>query len=533
VTELGVSLDAFHEAFGCHAAVWQRAGDDGGPLLVHDSSTGAPEPPADVAPLLAGAAAIPLELPAGTVLAVAVPGAQGSWLVVGPAAGGARALDVPLRFLLPLVTHYLQSALEVEHAAKELAERYEEINLLYTISDILGRAVTVEQTATTILAELSDTVGARRASILEHDRVTDTLQAVAALGVAAADVPGIAIDDPTSVSAHVFRSLHPRIVEPGEMPCDAERPYRRGSMLSVPILWTTPAGGEPLGVVNLSDRRSAQTFSAGDQKLVAAIATQIGSAIQNARLVRTSLHQQRLSREMELAHDLTMRLLPSSAVVAPEARVAARVVPAESVGGDFYHLFRVGGNCTGVMIGDVSGHGYQAAIITAMAMSASAIHAQINSDPAATLADVQRSLGDELAKTEMFITAFYGVIDLEAATLRYANTGHPHAFVVGADGAVERLLALDPPLGMVDAGPRGAVRAWRQDSDLLVLFTDGISDALDREGVALGEQVVLDAIAARRHREPDDIVDAVFDLVYAHTGGAALRDDLTLVVVRS
>ena len=126
------------------------------------------------------------------------------------------------------------------------------------------------------------------------------------------------------------------------MPCEAEQAYRRGTMLSVPIMWTLPHGGmEPLGVVNLSDRYSDQPFSAGDQKLIAAIATQIGTAIQNTRLVRASLSQQRLIQELALAHDLQMKLLPRAEIVAPEAQVAARVVPAESVGGDFYNLFRL------------------------------------------------------------------------------------------------------------------------------------------------------------------------------------------------
>ena len=99
-------------------------------------------------------------------------------------------------------------------------------------------------------------------------------------------------------------------------------------MLSVPIMWTTPTGGQPLGVVNLADRRSRQPFTAGDQKLVTAIATQIGTAIQNARLVSASLDRQRLLQEMSLAHDLQMKLLPSTDGVAPEAEVTARVVPA-------------------------------------------------------------------------------------------------------------------------------------------------------------------------------------------------------------
>jgi sigma-B regulation protein RsbU (phosphoserine phosphatase) len=199
----------------------------------------------------------------------------------------------------------------------------------------------------------------------------------------------------------------------------------------VPILWTAPGGGEPLGVVVLSGRGRGQQFTAGDLKLVSAIASQIAAAIQNARLVRASLQQQRLAQEMVLAHDLQMALLPRADAVAPDARVAARVVPAESVGGDFYHLFRLPGGRTGVMIGDVSGHGYRAAMIMALAMSAAAIHAQESDDPARTLAAVLGSVGDELGSTEMFISTFYGVVDPARGELRYANAGHPHAFVVG------------------------------------------------------------------------------------------------------
>src|SRR3954470_10187466 len=96
-------------------------------------------------------------------------------------------------------------------------------------------------------------------------------------------------------------------------------------MLSVPITWTAPAprGAEPIGVVNLSDRRSGQPFTAGDQKLIAAIATQIGTAIQNARLVSASVEQQRLAHEMQLAHDLQMKLLPSDVIVAPANEASA------------------------------------------------------------------------------------------------------------------------------------------------------------------------------------------------------------------
>src|SRR5690242_13890505 len=364
MTELPGVLAAFLDATGCMVSVWAKDEEGGAPVRLAAAPR---DGPCDGAPPLKKGAPYRVDSPDGNILVAPIPGPRRVWIAVGPCADPDHPLDRCITFLLPVVSQYLQSTLEVEHAANELAERYEEINLLYTITEILGRTVSLEEAAATILKEISETVGARRGSILVHDRVTDTLQAVSAIGGVVLEIPPISVHDPKSVSARVFREQRAIVAEGDEMPCDAEKAYRRGTMLSVPIMWTLPHGGmEPLGVVNLSDRYSDQPFSAGDQKLIAAIATQIGTAIQNTPLVRASLSQQRIIQELALAHDLQMKLLPRAEIVAPEATVAARVVPAESVGGDFYNLFRLSPHRTGIMIGDVSSHGYRAALIMAL-----------------------------------------------------------------------------------------------------------------------------------------------------------------------
>lgn len=528
MSELAAVLTAFRDATQCEAAVFTQPSPDG-KIVVEAATSGAP---AVDEMLFPDDGTLAIDTVRGRVVVAAVPGPRPAWFEIGPAEPWID-LQRYMPFMLPMVAQHLQSALEVEHAANELAERYEEINLLYTISEILGRTVSLEEGARTILTEISETVGARRASILVHDPSTDSLRVVAALGVDPARAPAIHVEDPCSVSARVFRTQHPLLAEGDQMSCEAEAPYRRGSMLSVPIMWTTPRGGEPLGVVNLSDRRSSQPFTAGDQKLVAAIATQIGTAIQNARLVRASLMQERLLHEMELAHDLQMKLLPGGGVLAPDAQVAARVMPAESVGGDFYNLFRLGERRVGVMIGDVSGHGYQAALIMALTMSASAIHAQTTADPGETLHALFSTVRDELATTEMFISAFYGVVDRVRGELLYANTGHPHAFVVTADGHCERLSATDPPLGMADRQPATGRRSWDPDHDLLVLFTDGLSDARSRSGERLGEEALLDVISRYHDEPPAAILERLFAVVEEHSGDMPRRDDQTIVLLRS
>lgn len=420
---------------------------------------------------------------------------------------------------------------EIENAARELAERYEEINLLYTISEILGRTVSLDRAAATILREVSETVGARRGAIFVCEAGSDMLDPIASVGVNH-QLPSVSLSDPRSLAARAFRGRHPVVIVPeDEIEDDG---FRVGAVLAVPIMWTGEAGRpELLGAVSLTDRRSRAAFSAGDVKLVAAIATQIGSALQNARLVRESLEQQQLLQEVRLAHDLQMKLLPSAAVVAPQAEAAARVVPAESVGGDFYHLFRLTPSATGVMIGDVSSHGYRAALIMALAMSAAAIHAQSTLDPGAMLHALLYSLHDELSSTEMFITLFYGVVDKQAGTLQYANAGHPHVFCCRPNSEPERLGAIDPPLGMSDDAPSSRSVRWTSPTDLLVLFTDGITDALNEAGQPMGERRVLETIKLHAAETPAVIVDRVFDALREHTGDIPPRDDLTIVVLRS
>ncbi|MGQ0539234.1 MAG: PP2C family protein-serine/threonine phosphatase [Gemmatimonadaceae bacterium] len=531
--ELASILERFTEALQVPAVVWQQA-EPGSPLVREVGEPVGTIPPSLVAwPV--GHTAAEVFTDDGMYVIAAIPGPTRAFLSLGPSSATSGQLRAYTAFLAPVIAHFFQSTLEVERAAFELADRYEEINLLYATSEMLGRTVSLEEAASRILSEICETVGARRASILVHDRVTDTLQVVTALGFAAEDAIPIAASDDCAVSAKVFREQRALLVDEGEMPCEAERPFRRGILLSVPILWTDPrtSGGQPLGVVNLSERKSGRTFSAGDEKLVFSIATQIGTAIQNARLVRASVAQQRLLQEMQLAHDLQMKLLPDVRSVAPEATVAARVIPADSVGGDFYHLFRLGNGRTGVLIGDVSSHGYRAALIMALAMSAAAIHAQVTDDPAELLDRMRSSLQEELSTTEMFISMFYAVIDPTAGRVRYANSGHPHAFIVRRDGRAERLAALDPPLGMQAEQPSRAEHTWRAGEDLLVLFTDGLSDARDRFDRKLGEQRLLDIAREARRDAPTVLVERIFTLVQGHTVGTLRRDDLTLVIARS
>jgi sigma-B regulation protein RsbU (phosphoserine phosphatase) len=286
-----------------------------------------------------------------------------------------------------------------------------------------------------------------------------------------------------------------------------------------------------VGVINLTDRIGGDRFTLDDRKLVSAVANQIGATVENSRLVERDLQQQRLQRELELAHDLQLKLLPHPAVLQGDADVAARCLPADSVGGDFYTFSRLGLGRVGVMLGDVASHGFSAALVMALVMAAAGIHAAASATPDETLTALLDSLSSELSKTEMHFSVFYGVLDPRGGRLIYANAGHPHAFRVPRAGAPERLESTAPPLGLASPGSiQRRQLDWTVGADLLVLWTDGLVDARNDAGEAFGEQRLLECVTKLRAQSPEAIVSAVLQDVEAF--GAHPTDDRTLLVLR-
>ena len=434
-------------------------------------------------------------------------------------------------FLGHLLGRMLQHQADSRAFGREIAERYEEITLLYTISEILGSVISLEESADTILAEVTDTMAVRRAALWIHDPETNRLNLIAAVGTEGQLGP-IDVEDHSSITAAVFRNRRAMMLEPGMVyPREdiLDEGANRDSFLSVPLSYTPPHGQpRTIGVINLIGRTVAEKFSAGDQKLITAIASQIAAAVENRRLVSESLVQERMVREMELAHDLQLKLLPSTSQFRDYAQVAARCSPADSVGGDFYHLFKLPGGRFGVMIGDVSSHGFAAALIMALTMSAVAIHASEGDPPAEVLRRVHRAVIDELETTEMYLTLFYGVINPHQGTLSFANAGHPHAFRIDAEGGAERLPSTNPPFGIVDLDDYGEKTVdWTPGSDLLFLFTDGLSDAISPSS---GEQILVDHVTSGRDQPLEELVETLFALESSHRDTPS--DDRTAVLVK-
>lgn len=559
MSEAGALLAAFLEATGRQAAIWEKRDAPGTASLVGASS--------DEFAVRTASAVHAWDVNQwartnGLVAHLIATGESVGWLITEPARiaasvevagsstiGEADSSSDADRFLgrvLPLLARIVR---ERDGATKELSGRYEEISLLYAIGELLGGTTSVESVADSVLAELASTMGADRAVFLQTDRQQGRLCPIAGIGLPDDTYDPVSLENLEHIAVRAFNSGS-ACTEDGSAAALAD-PVLAGdgaSLMAVAIMRPSTGMGitgsfpipskraadgvsVPMGVFVLARKRSATAFSDGARKLAVAIGTQVGVAMHNASLVRTAIERQQLAHELALAHELQLKLLPDPSVVRPEARAAARVVSAETVGGDFYLLARLDHDHTGVLIGDVSGHGYQSALVMALALSAAAIHMQAAFDPSVAIEAVQRSLRDELMSTEMSISLCYAVIDSRANEIRFVNAGHPHAFRLSAKGEVVRLPAAAPPLGFLDEPVEEYVMSWRAD-DRLVLFTDGLPDARNRQGQRLGESAVLNELSkVEPHETPDIIIDRLANLLVRQAGGLPLQDDCTMVVV--
>lgn len=455
---------------------------------------------------------------------LAIEGVPGLYLEVRPERAEGAAEEIG-RHMLPIIEALLEAQRTVGAVTNELAARYEEIDLLYSIGQLLGQKHAVEEVAANILREVCAVIGARRAGLRIYDEETRVLRSIALSGPPSQSIPlEVPVDDSSILIARAFQSGR---IEAGPLPGWVD-----GDAIVVPIIYSaTGTAPRSVGTLALAERAGGGQFTREETKLLAAVATQIGAALENARLLAGERAQERVARELELAHDLQVKLMPTPSVLRGAAEVAVRSVPAEALGGDLYSFVRLGPDRVGVMLGDVSSHGFAAALIAAQVMAALGIHARSTTPPDEALALLRGSLAEDLERTEMHLSLFYGVLDRSSNRLTYSNAGHPHAFRLPAKGAMERLMTTSPPLGLVPDGHLG-VRSipWAFGSDQLVLFTDGLVDQCDEGGARFGEERIIAQLEAERAIGLDAQVQSLFESVARF--GEVPNDDCTVLLLR-
>jgi sigma-B regulation protein RsbU (phosphoserine phosphatase) len=286
--------------------------------------------------------------------------------------------------------------------------------------------------------------------------------------------------------------------------------------------------GDFLGVLYLDSRRPA-AFSKLDRQILDALAADAASILDNARLVERERERQRLEQEIGIARDIQQALLPKNFRDYPHLSVSGINFPCLAVGGDYFDVFSLGDTRTAFLLADVSGKGLGAALCTNLLQGALS-GMTLGTDPARVFNHVNRFLCDH-SEIGRYATMFFGILD-EQGHLEYINAGHPSPFLIRRGVAEDVFTEGSYPVGLVPEAEYTAVCLKLEPGDTLVLFSDGVTEAMDPAEQLFGVPRLRDVLTGHMQTPLEELQQIVLQSVENFAHGASQADDLTLLLVR-
>jgi serine phosphatase RsbU (regulator of sigma subunit) len=434
---------------------------------------------------------------------------------------------------------------ELETANRLLQQRTEVLTSLYDVSLALTTTTSLAELARRICRYVHDLAGAGRA-ILYLLRSDGTAQILAQRGWSSSllgrQVTAAGLEGDAS-------PVHDRPAPFTESPPGVTVTQEADRALLATGLWLPLLTQERLAgfmIVHAGRPGSSKScFTPAEVALLQTFAGQAAVAVQRTGLIETLrekisqleatqrelAQKERLERELELARQVQQSLLPHTFPTYAGYTFAAHSEPAREVGGDFYDVFEIDDGRFGLVIGDVSDKGMAAALFMALTRSLLLAEGQRELSPRQALANVNRLLL-QLSEPKMFVTVFYGIVDVAARRLCYARAGHDWPFLLRR-GKTHRLEGNGVFLGFFDQDLffLAEENIDLQPGDRLVLYTDGLSDQLSPEGGSVGLQQLAAIFAEQAQRPPAEMCQAVFEAVGRHQATAAQYDDMTLLLM--
>jgi sigma-B regulation protein RsbU (phosphoserine phosphatase) len=405
------------------------------------------------------------------------------------------------------------------------------LTLLYHLSQAFNSSLDLDEVLNRVMDEIIAAVGAERGFVMLRE-ADGGLVFRAARGI-----DQKTIDEP---QFHISRSVVEEVAREGQplLTSDAQRDSRFSSSQSVRGLRLRSILCVPLkikdrvsGVVYVDNQFRAGIFTEADLELISAIASSAAIAIENARLYQVAIEKGRLERELQVAREVQSSLIPLQTPNIAGWNFAARWKPARQVSGDFYDFVPVGQRL-GIVIADVSDKGMPAALF--MALSRSIIRASVTStrSPAEDIDQANRLICAD-STDSMFVTLFYAQLDPETGELVYVNAGHnpPLLYRANQDELIE-LTRTGMVLGLFEAVDFEQRTVQLDPADFILLYTDGVSEAMDAHNREFGKERLRRILLDNRRASAEDVAEAIEQALTAFTGEAAPSDDITFVIGR-
>jgi sigma-B regulation protein RsbU (phosphoserine phosphatase) len=356
-----------------------------------------------------------------------------------------------------------------------------------------------------------------------------------------ASIPSGTFATSRKIPEEVFRTGEPRIVADlldGDLANVHMGTVALGirNVLCVPLrlvryLDRAEAVGEErrIGVLYLDSREKGSLLSNSTRAALETLATEAAVAIENARLYRETMEKARMEQEMRIAAEIQQALLPKAGRSGAFFRAAAASLPCRSIGGDFYDYVDLSDGSFGFALGDVAGKGPPAALLSAMMQGIFAAQAAGSDSPARTIAKVNLALYRRGIESR-FVTLMYGSL-MPDGRLLYCNAGHNPPLVIGGNG-FRRLECGGPIVGLFESASYEEETVTLTSGDWLIVFSDGVSEALSASGEEYGEGRIVSVVQRSLTLEPQKLLETIFADVREFARGAAQNDDITAMVLR-
>lgn len=444
--------------------------------------------------------------------------------------GGAAYSDKE-KSIIEIIAMISAAAITNRLLYEDLKKRMEELNALYELSNAAVAASDEVEFFRRVLRILAASLNVERASLIFYNREQKQLEVTASYGSA---VPEGTVVSDDSIAAYVFRNgkamnVQNVMTDIPDFITKRGAGYKSDAFVSIPLFFN----GNIVGVLNLTDKKNRRLFDEFEMHVLSSIINHVTGIYRSYSDRRSEERRRRLMQEVRIASEIQRKNLARIPRCAGGMSIAVLYEPAREVGGDFFDFYEISESISAFIIADVSGKGIPAALFTGTVKNILRAEQKINYEPASLFTGSNKLIYNE-SEYGMFVTAFYIIVDEIGKKLFFSSAGHNEQMLVRKNGPeVVSLKTSGKPLGISDNACYSGGSVEYEKGDILLLFTDGLVEALDGEEMdidegfrKLGEIVISDI-----NETGERLLNIIRNAVRENSLNIELADDLTVLVI--
>jgi len=421
-----------------------------------------------------------------------------------------------------------QSADVLQDEVRRLRRAVEELSILNDIARAISASLNAEEIMQTLIRKSLRAVNAEQGVITLVEDEQKSMKTLIRTMVSSAGAPAFHMHQALIGWMHLNK-------KPLSVDDPANDARFRGvqwddnikTLLCVPLI----VKSELRGVLTVYNKKDGQSFNTDDQRLLAIISAQSAQVVENARLIEEEKLYMKMQQEVGLAAKIQRDLLPRSNPGLRGYDIFARSIAAQSIGGDYFDFIPKSDGRMALCLGDVSGKGLPASLLMANLQATLRGQTLVSQVPSECLLRSNKLLF-ESTSPEKFATLFYGIIDIENHNIHYSNAGHDWPFLIRSDNAIQRLKTGGLMIGLIPEAQYEDEQIAMQVGDLLVVQSDGVSEAMNGNQEQFGEERLQALLLEQKNSSAEEIIDSVVREVRKHAGAHPQSDDITIMVIK-